>query len=151
MKWEDAQKVDSNLMRHALHEFSLIPEFGPDAKGMDRALQESMLGMVDAFSQFGHSGFSAEFTRDTIDRLLSFQNLTPLTDNPSEWREAGYDLWQNTRNSKAFSSDGGRTYSLIDDPHRTNVPSVEVDYDVEEEKKEVVEEEENSFKQGKDV
>ena len=54
----------------------------------------------------------------------------PLTDDPYEWQYHGEDLWgskegiwQNKRNSEAFSNDGGQTYYLLseNDPNLLHI------------------------------
>ena len=68
-----------------------------------------------AFADMGHSGGSAMVAIPTINRLLQFENLAPLTTDPEDWIEVGYDLWQNRRCSRMFSEDGGKTYTDVDD------------------------------------
>lgn len=101
------EQVESNLVAHARRELELI--------GEDFA--EQQLRVVKAFADCGHSGGSAEVALAQLVRLLQFENLAPLTDDPAEWEdrseESGYPMWQNVRNSKAFSEDGGRTYFLV--------------------------------------
>lgn len=54
---------------------------------------------------------------DWLGRLLRFENLAPLTDDPGEWNNvsdmAGHEMWQSRRCAEAFSSDGGKTYWLL--------------------------------------
>jgi hypothetical protein len=68
----------------------------------------------------GHSGGSASVAIPTINALLQFKNLRPLTNDPKEWVHHGEEIWgekggiwQNERNAEAFSKDGGKTYYLI--------------------------------------
>ena len=56
-------------------------------------------------------------TLDIASRLMRYEPLTPLTDDPAEWwlhagdGTAGHpDLWQSRRDPAAFSNDGGKTY-----------------------------------------
>lgn len=65
-------------------------------------------------------GGSASVAIPTINELLQFKNLAPLTDNSDEWLYHGEErwgapggIWQNCRNSEAFSTDGGKTYYLV--------------------------------------
>jgi hypothetical protein len=85
----------------------------------DPEYAESIIKAVEGFTSFGHSGGSAEVAIDQLTRLLRFENLAPLTDDSDEWidrsAESQYPLWQNARNSKAISPDGGKTYRLVDD------------------------------------
>lgn len=45
--------------------------------------------------------------------LLNNENLTAITNDPSEWTELSPTLWSNTRNDKVFSQDGGKTYNYL--------------------------------------
>lgn len=102
---------ESNLVKHARHELELV--------GEDPEVIEGYLKVVQAFADMGHSGGSASVAIPVLHLLFQFKNLKPLTNDPEEWvchkdpspGEPG--LWQNTRNSEAFSMDGGRTYQLL--------------------------------------
>ncbi|MCG7607149.1 hypothetical protein [Mycobacterium sp. CnD-18-1] len=101
------KKPPSNLVAHARRELELIGEEPETIKGY--------LKVIQAFADMGHSGGSASVAIPTINRLLSFENLAPLTNDSDEWIEVGYDLWQNRRCSRMFSEDGGKTYTDVDD------------------------------------
>lgn len=98
----------SNLVEHARRELQII--------GEDPEVIDGYLKVIQAFADMGHSGGSAMVAIPTINRLLSFENLAPLTDDPVDWIEVGDDLWQNRRCSRMFSTDGGKTYTDVDDP-----------------------------------
>lgn len=93
---------ESNLVRHARRELEMIGEEPDTIQGY--------LEMISIFSRMGHSGGSASVFIPTLSRLLSFENLKPLTDDSKEWMEVGEGLWQNVRNSACFSMDRGKTY-----------------------------------------
>lgn len=102
----------SNLVRHAERELALI--------GEDPATIAGYLRVIRAFAGGGHSGGSASVAIPVIHQLLQYKNLSPLTDDPSEWIRRGpemwdgvNDIWQNTRNGQAFSDDEGKTYWLL--------------------------------------
>ena len=100
----------SNLVEHARTELSLIGEEPETIRGY--------LNVIQAFADMGHSGGSASVAIPVIHELLQFKNLRPLTDSPDEWMDvSGVSgdgaMWQNRRNSEAFSDDGGRTYWLL--------------------------------------
>ena len=102
----------SNLVDHARRELLLI---GEDPETIDGYLE-----VVQAFADMGHSGMSAAIAIPTLSALLQFKNLKPLTDDPAEWYFHGPEvwgaeggIWQNIRNSEAFSNDGGKTYYLL--------------------------------------
>lgn len=107
MKEETIMTEESNLVAHARHELNLI--------GNGPMIDDHVLEIVKIFSEQGHSGYSAMYTANLINKLLNFENLTPLTNNPDEWVEVVDELWQNKRNSAAFSKDGGKTYTLTTD------------------------------------
>lgn len=102
----------SNLVDHARRELEAI--------GEEEAVIKDYLKVIQAFADQGHSGGSASVFVPNINQLLQFKNLGPLTTDPREWFYHGRDrwdgengIWQNTRNSEAFSNDGGKTYYLL--------------------------------------
>jgi hypothetical protein len=102
----------SNLVEHARRELALC--------GNDDDFNESIIKAVEAFASYGHSGGSASVAIPMLNDLLQFKNLTPLTDDSSEWNIVDDDMqpdgvrcWQSNRNSEAFSTDGGKTYYLL--------------------------------------
>lgn len=101
-----------SLVEHARRELIALGEFESDP-----AYAQSIVATVAAFASYGHSGGSAGIAVEVLHDLLQFKNLTPLTDDPEEWEDrsemSGYPLWQNKRNSSAFSTDVGRTYWLL--------------------------------------
>lgn len=101
------RKPPSNLVAHARRELELIGEEPDVIKGY--------LKVVRAFADMGHSGGSAMVAIPTINRLLSFENLAPLTDDPTDWIEVGHGMWQNRRCSRMFSEDGGKSYTDVED------------------------------------
>lgn len=103
---------DSSLVDHARRELELINE--------EPSVIAGYLKIVQAFADMGHSGGSAAVAIPVINALLRFKNLKPLTDDPNEWAHHDEDvwgqdggIWQNKRNSEAFSQDGGKTYYLL--------------------------------------
>lgn len=110
----------SNLVTHAERELRLIGYDVESAKiegawDPDRAMVTGLLSMVKIFANQGHSGSSAAYQSQVLGKLLTFDNLTPLTDDPAEWVEVGDGMYQNIRNSKNFSHDGGRSYWTLDE------------------------------------
>jgi hypothetical protein len=102
----------SNLVDHARRELDLIGEEQETVDGYIRVIQ--------AFADMGHSGGSASVAIPTINLLLQFKNLSALTSSPDEWMFVAPELWgeeggiwQNRRDSEAFSNDGGKTYYLL--------------------------------------
>ncbi|MFF7631421.1 hypothetical protein [Streptomyces cyaneofuscatus] len=86
--------VKSNLVAHARTELRILGEDRDTIRGLPHAIAY-------------------------LERLLRFQPLTDLTDDPAEWIDRHAEgmtpipLWQSNRNSEAFSTDGGKTYYLL--------------------------------------
>lgn len=103
----------SNLVAHAKRELSLagIDNADSDYGG---AIATAVTELVTTFASQRHSGCSAQITIEILNRLLRYETLTPLTDNPGEWQSVSQHfnepMWQNIRSPKHFSRDGGKTY-----------------------------------------
>lgn len=121
---DDRERLqDSNLYNHAERELRLIGMTVDDPDEMNSEMTRHILEMVAQFVSEGHSGMSAGYAIGVLEKLLRFENLSPLTDDPSEWNEVSYDdnVWQSRRRPDAFSNDGGKTYYLLDEkPRRTH-------------------------------
>lgn len=96
-----------SLVEHARRELGYLKN--------DDDFNEGIVKVIQAFADMGHSGGSASYAIPLINDLLQFKNVTPLTDNPSEWNEVGTGMWQSQRCSEAFSTDRGKTYYLLSD------------------------------------
>jgi hypothetical protein len=102
---------ESNLVAHARRELRIIGEDSDTITGLCRVIR--------AFADMGHSGSSAHFASLYLDKLLRYQPLSELTDDPAEWIDRHAEgltptpLWQSHRNPEAFSSNGGKTYYLL--------------------------------------
>ena len=96
---------------HARQELDLI--------GEDPEVIDWYCKVIDTFHELGHSGGSFYATLPVLTRLLEQKNLSPLTNNPEEWMDVQHitgtneGLFQNKRNSEAFSHDGGNTFHLL--------------------------------------
>lgn len=104
-----------SLVEHARRELDLCGQTAEDP-----AYAQSIIAAVAAFASYGHSGGSAMCAAGQLDALIRYKPLSPLTAAPDEWMdrsvESGYPMWQNVRDSSAFSKDGGVTHYLLDDP-----------------------------------
>ncbi|MFF7527316.1 hypothetical protein [Streptomyces pseudovenezuelae] len=104
-------RPESNLVAHARRELRIIGEDPDTITGLCRVVQ--------AFADMGHSGGSAHFASLYLDKLLRYQPLSELTDDPGEWLDRHAEgmtpvpMWQSTRNPEAFSTDAGKTYTLL--------------------------------------
>lgn len=110
----------SHLIDHATRELKLS---GVDEDIYGDMTSKAVLELLEVFSKQGHSGASAGLVIALFTKLASLENLTPLTDDPEDWIHVGSALWQNRRNSAAFSEDRGKTYRMLGD-HDTVIESV---------------------------
>jgi len=118
----EVMEEESNLVAHARNEMRRAGLHLEDSD-YDGMLYDAVLDLIKVFSGQGHSGYSAMLTVSLFTTLASFEPLGPITDDPSEWMDvaeytSGHQLWQNRRRSSAFSTDGGKTYTLVDDRSR---------------------------------
>lgn len=105
-------KKNSNLVKHMEQELNLIP-------GLDRYHEDFFRQTIVKFAELSPSGSEAGWVTETLKRLMSFENLTPISNNLKEWVVVAEDLWQSTRNGRYFSEDAGRTYYDVDDSERS--------------------------------
>lgn len=105
-----------SMVEHARRELELAGLFDDDSDygGM---VGKAVLKAVEAWAEEGHSGFSHAYCLAIFNKLVNGEQLTPLTRSPGEWEDissmSAEPIWQNKRNSQAFSHDGGRTYYLV--------------------------------------
>lgn len=95
--WRILRTDPGNLYAHAKAE--LPPDEGDEMNAM---MNRGLLEMVLVFGSQGHSGFSASFATSTLEKLLRYQPLRPLTGEPGEWNEVGNGVFQNNRCSHVF-------------------------------------------------
>lgn len=112
--------TDSNLVRHAITELDRIGETSYEEPSMRKAV----LDIIRTFAEQGHSGSSAAWCVAVVEKLMRFQPLSPITNDPAEWMEVTDDLWQCVRDGECFSTDGGKTYRRNSD-HDTLHTAVE--------------------------
>lgn len=95
----------SNLIKHAEMEFRAagwLNEDGNYNDDMQEAICKNALDIVRLFSEQGHSGFSASYLTQILEKLLRFEPLVPLTGEHWEWNEVGPGVFQNNRCSHVF-------------------------------------------------
>ena len=109
--WRILREKPGNLMAHAESEL-------PDADNeMQAQMNRDLRELVLVFSTQGHSGFSASYATGTLEKLLRFQPLRPLTGEDREWGET-FDgrCQQNRRCGSVFKGDperfGGQAYDI---------------------------------------
>ena len=102
-----------SLLDHAERELDLMGmEDDGDMNGM---MRKHILHMVKEFSSEGHSGFSASYAIQVLEKLLKFEPITPLTGEDWEWHEISRNisgsnrgtLYQNARCGRIFKDDDG--------------------------------------------
>lgn len=80
-------------------------------------MRKHLLHMVNEFAEEGHSGFSASYALQCLQKLLRFKPLSPLTGEDEEWGDvssiSGKPHYQNKRCSSVFK-DGkdGQAYDI---------------------------------------
>ena len=114
----------SNLIEWAKAELERI---GDQDDEMQQMMNKDILQIVEVFSEQGHTGFSASYALNIINRLLDWKPITALTGDDDEWENIHEDTYQNKRCSavfkkgkdnstayyidgKVFSDDGGETW-----------------------------------------
>ena len=108
-----------SIVTHAERELTHIGWLDHPYDHLSDAMARGLIECIRAFSSMGHSGASREIAIPILVRLLEFRALSPLTDDPDEWEDvshmSGMPMWQNHRDSSAFSEDGGKTYYFLDE------------------------------------
>lgn len=119
-EWFDAMRLydamvkddnQSNLIDHAKRELIATGWYRDDI-----AWANTLIAAVSEFTHYGHSGGSAPFAVGMLQELLMFRPLGELTSNPEEWQVMGHSCWQNRRDGRMLSYDGGKTWYNVDDP-----------------------------------
>lgn len=104
----------SNLVEYAESELKQAGLFDGDGD-YDGAVGPAVLELVTLFSAQGHSGMSAKLVRELFGKVAGFEPLGPITSDPAEWMEVGSGFWQNRRDSRFFSRDGGSSWYNVDE------------------------------------
>lgn len=103
---------ESNSIAHARRELGLLRSNEPDE--MQDLIERHILKLIREFDKEGHSGFSANYTINLLEKLLRFEPIKPLTGDDSEWNDisgmSSDPCWQNNRCSHVFKGADGRAY-----------------------------------------
>lgn len=106
--------MSSALYEYAKKELERIEKGCKDEESlsMQQAIDKNILELINVFSNQHHSGFTATYVIDILQRLLHYKPLTPLTGGDDEWEDVtsyGYDTptFQNKRCSAVFKDDKG--------------------------------------------
>lgn len=113
----------SRLVEHAKRELeaSGYKLYGKDSE-LNNMIIESVMELIQTFSDQGHSGASAPYCLDLFTKLALFKPLSPLTGEDSEWNNISGEmsdlmdlklvLYQNNRCSKVFKDGDGKAYNI---------------------------------------
>ena len=98
-----------NMTTHAERELDIIGM--TDEEGMNGMMRKHILHMIEEFAAEGHSGFSASYAIQCLEKLLRFEPLSPLMGTDDEWVDVaeynGSPMWQNKRCSRVFKDETG--------------------------------------------
>ena len=79
----------------------------------DPELYNSIIGAVESFASYGHSGGSVYPTIHLLTELLKFKIFTPLTGEDDEWIEYTKGKFQNRRIGSVFKEGkDGQAYDI---------------------------------------
>ena len=80
---------------------------------MQSRINKSLICLVGLFGMEGHSGFSAAYAHNLLNKLLDYKPVCPLTGEDSEWNEVESETYQNRRNSSVFKeTKKGEAYDI---------------------------------------
>jgi hypothetical protein len=94
----------SAMSKHAIVELSLIKE--------EPKIILWYVSVLEAYNIMQLTEEASDHCLETLTRLIRYENLAPLTDEPMEWVKVADDMWQSIRNYDAFSNNGGKTFKL---------------------------------------
>lgn len=111
----------SNLVKHAEEEMRRAGLYDKYSDYGD-LIPRAVMALVETHAAQRHSGGSHGLALDIFNRVVNFKTLTPITNDPTEWVDVahyagpkGEPLWQNRRDCRLFSHDGGKTHWNVDD------------------------------------
>lgn len=125
----ESRNPESNLVGHAERELMLAALLPSDLQSeidpMNTIVGQCILDMVVRFSEAGHSGTSAEYTRALLNALLAFEPITPNNHEHYTVHEGmgptGDAILQDLRDSRYVSIDNGKTWENVDSPRGISV------------------------------
>ncbi|MCD8207591.1 MAG: hypothetical protein LUD72_06625 [Bacteroidales bacterium] len=82
-----------------------------DSREMQKMMNDNILQIVNIFFEQGHTGFTAGYALNQLDRLLRYKPILPLTGKDDEWRDICDDgTKQNIRYPSMFKYPDGTVY-----------------------------------------
>ena len=107
----------TNTQEHAKRELDILSSTIKD--DIITPFTKEILALCEAVGKSGQSGGSNPYTSSaiskTIKKLLTFETLTPLTGEDSEWNEIDCTpemIYQNNRDSSVFKGKDNRAYFI---------------------------------------
>jgi hypothetical protein len=109
----------TNTKTHAKRELELLEKNVPDALVIP--FKREILALCEKFGKSGQSGGSGPYTASaisqTIEKLLMYGTLVPLTGKDSEWIDVtemndGVPWYQNKRDSRVFKDENNRCFFI---------------------------------------
>lgn len=88
-----------------------------ESREMQEKINNDILSIIEVFSNQGHTGFTANYTINILERLLRYQPLSPLTGEDDEWvKTSDYGdteiSFQNKRCPSVFKNENGIAYNV---------------------------------------
>ena len=106
----------SNTLKHARRELALLGYKLPEEyeeNDPNKWICDNILELLEVFSKQGHSGSSAPYVIGMFFKLASFEPITPLTGEDSEWEKIDFQTFQNIRCSRVFKNiNTGAVYDI---------------------------------------
>jgi len=87
-------------------------EFLKDGDDINEAMYKHLVHMCQEFSNERHSGVSASYAANILNRLFRRLPVRPLTGEDNEWEQVSEGVWQNKRCSRVFKEVNGRAYDV---------------------------------------
>lgn len=91
---------------------SELDRIGKDDEGYQDLMNNHILEIIEVFSKQGHSGFSASYAINVLERLLRYKPLSALTGDDDEWEKGISGNWQNKRCCSVFKDKDGNVYDI---------------------------------------
>ena len=102
-----------SLEKFAERELEKIGAFSKEDDFYGGMTGKAVMELVKTFSNQGHSGMSASLVSSLFNKLVNFENLTPLTFEDDEWEKIDDNTFQNLRNSSVFKDiDENKPYNV---------------------------------------
>lgn len=96
------------MLEYAKKELSKIAK---DKDESQKMINNDILEIIEVFDKQGHTGFTASYTINVLERLLRGKPLTPLTGEDNEWgEETEFGSRLNKRCLSVFKTKDGKVF-----------------------------------------